>query len=107
MRNPIDIFASRLEAARAGREASLQDFIEKNNPGGMEGWRREYAAMSPEERNQLVPLSTRMLRGAARGAVTAGAGLQEALGATGDTLSERTRNLVKTLAGIGKSKSKK
>jgi hypothetical protein len=32
----------------------------------MEGWRKEYEAMSPKEKNDLFPLSTRAIRGAQR-----------------------------------------
>lgn len=67
MINPLEILASRLEAARQGKEQKLRDFIEKNNPGGMAGWQKEYEAMSPQEKENLVPLSTRAIRGAAKG----------------------------------------
>lgn len=80
MRNPIDIFASRLESARRGREEYLRDFIEKNNPGGYAGWVREYEAMSPEEKRSLVPLSTRAMqavgKGIAKGAKAAGGAMK-------------------------------
>lgn len=76
MKNPIDMLASRLEAARQAKESSMQDFIQKNYPGGTQGWQRTYDAMSPEEKRSLVPLSTRAMQavgsGIMKGAKAAG-----------------------------------
>jgi hypothetical protein len=75
-------FVQRLENARAAEDQSTRDFIRERYPGGPAAYEKFQQSITPEEREKYyTPLSTKVLRGAAKGI---GSGIKAVSGLAGD-----------------------